>query len=64
MSSHRTRDDTRLRRLALVVLAGVLVELATLVWTHPTAFLAFAGLGVATVGVGITIYLWSLASPG
>ena len=63
MSSNGALPQTRLRRLALVILAGVLIEVTSIVWIHPTAFLVFAGLGATTTGVGIVIYLWSLASP-
>lgn len=55
----------RLRLAALCVGVGLAIEIATLGWAHPTAFLAFAGLGGGLVALGVGIYLWTIlkASP-
>jgi hypothetical protein len=44
---------------ALIVL-GLLVEIVSLVWFHPLAFVLFAFVGVALIGSGIVVYLASL----
>ena len=44
---------------ALVIL-GLLVEIASLLWFHPLSFLLFAFVGASLTGLGILIYLVSL----
>ncbi|MGC2331176.1 MAG: hypothetical protein WA581_06970 [Candidatus Acidiferrales bacterium] len=44
---------------ALIVL-GLLVEIVSLLWFHPLAFVLFAFLGVVLIGLGIVVYLASL----
>ena len=52
----------RFRLSGLLIAAGLAVEATTLLWRHPTAFLAFAGIGATLVGVGVLLYLYSLAT--
>lgn len=52
----------RLRTSGILVGLGLAVEGFTLLWSHPTAFLAFLFLGAVLVGAGVLIYLWTLAS--
>lgn len=50
-------------RLAGALLAcGLIVEITTLIWSHPTAFLAFAFLGATLAGAGVLVYLYALAA--
>jgi hypothetical protein len=44
---------------ALVIL-GLLIEIATLLWFHPLAFVLFAFVGASLTGLGILVYLASL----
>jgi hypothetical protein len=44
---------------ALVIL-GLLVEIASLLWFHPLAFVLFAFVGASLIGLGILVYLASL----
>jgi hypothetical protein len=44
---------------ALIIL-GTLVELASLIWFHPLAFVLFAFVGTPLTGLGVLIYLASL----
>ena len=44
-----------------LIVAGLLVELATLFWTHALSFLLFTSVGVGLVGAGILLYLIGLA---
>jgi len=52
----------RLRLSGTLVGLGLAVEALTLLWAHPTAFLAFLFLGATLVGAGVLVYLWSLVS--
>lgn len=54
----------RFRLAGSLIAAGLLVEISTLIWSHPTAFLAFAFVGVTLSGAGVLLYLYALvASP-
>lgn len=64
MTPISTRLAKRLRVAGLLVLFGLLVELTTLHWSHPTAFLFFLLLGGSLIGVGILLYLYSLSAGG
>jgi hypothetical protein len=44
---------------ALIVL-GLLVEIISLLWFHPLAFVLFAFVGVVLIALGILVYLASL----
>jgi hypothetical protein len=54
--------DRRLRQAGFLIALGLLVELLTLAWNSPIAFLVFLGLGGLLIFAGILIYLWSLVS--
>ena len=62
MKVYMTRLEQRLRIAGILVLAGLLVELITLKWSHPTAFLFFLMLGGSLMALGILFYLFSLVS--
>lgn len=53
----------RLRLAGMFVIAGLLVQGLSLVWSHPLSFLAFLGIGCVAVFVGIVVYLFALVSP-
>jgi hypothetical protein len=55
-----TRMERRLRLSGSLVLAGLLVEAASIVWFTPLAFLAFAIGGGLLVAAGVVIFLTSL----
>lgn len=57
-----SRIEKRLRLAAIFVVAGLAVELASLPFIHPLAFMAFVCIGCALVAVGIVIYLISLVT--
>jgi hypothetical protein len=52
--------EKRLRIAASLVSAGLLVELMTLFWSHPTTFLVFLLLGGSLIVLGVLVYLLSL----
>ncbi len=62
MNSQPTKIERQIRLAGILVIAGLLVELVTLRWSHPTAFLFFLLLGGALMALGIAIYLLSLVS--
>ena len=57
-----TPIEKRLRVAGLFVAAGLLVELLSLPWIHPLAFMAFVCIGCVWVAVGVLIYLVSLVT--
>ena len=62
MNPPLTNVQKRIRMAGIFVIAGLVVELITLRWSHPTAFLFFLLVGGALMMVGILIYLLSLVS--
>jgi len=54
--------EGKLRRAALVIAAGLLLQFLSLLPLHPLAFIAFVGLGVPVMGVGVILFLLSLVS--
>jgi len=54
--------NKRLRISGMLVGLGLAVEAFTLLWSHPTAFLAFMFLGATLVGAGVLVFLWSVVS--
>ena len=51
---------TRLRRAGLLVAAGLLLDLLSLLPIHPLAFIAFVGLGVPITAAGMVYFLLGL----
>jgi len=62
MKIQSPKIERRIRQAGILLIAGLLVELVTLRWSRPTAFLFFLLLGGALMAVGIVIYLFSLVS--
>lgn len=54
--------ERRLRIAGILVLLGLLVEVAGLCWSEPAAFLIFAFIGIPIASLGILFYLWSLTA--
>lgn len=61
MTSQATRLERRLRRSGILVAIGLVAELISLLWNHPTAFFLFTGAG-ALMAAGVVLYLYSLAA--
>lgn len=57
-----SRMEKRIRVAAVLLIIGLLIEVISLQWAHPTAFLVFAFIGGAFIGLGILIFLFSLVS--
>jgi hypothetical protein len=58
----RNKMQSRLRISGIFILLGLIVEAASLQWSHPTAFLLFAFIGGPLEAFGIVIFLYSLVS--
>ncbi|MGH9712175.1 MAG: hypothetical protein ACRD5M_02630 [Candidatus Acidiferrales bacterium] len=43
-----------------LVIAGLLLEVVSLLWFHPLAFVLFAFVAAVLIGLGILVYLMSL----
>ena len=54
--------EKRVRLAALLICAGLLVQLITLVRIHPLAFMAFILIGCPLVLAGVLLYLYSIVS--
>ena len=50
----------RIRLSALLVAAGLLGVIISLYWSHPLAFMTFAGSAALLVGGGVLVYLLAL----
>jgi hypothetical protein len=62
MKTQSTNIERRIRLAGILLIAGLLVELVTLRWSRPTAFLFFLLLGGALMALGIVVYLLSIVS--
>ena len=43
-----------------LIILGLLVEIVSLLWFHPLAFVLFAFVGASLIALGILVYLASL----
>lgn len=57
-----TKMERRVRISGTLVLVGLLVELTSLAWSHPTTFILFLMPGALLIALGILLYLFSLVS--
>ena len=52
--------QTFIRVASVLIILGAAVELVSLRWVHPLAFVLFAFVAVSLIGLGVLIYLASL----
>ncbi len=55
-----------LRASSSLIIAGLVVEIASLFWFHPLSFVLFVFVGALLIALGVIVYLASLvfaASP-
>ena len=57
-----TTIERRIRWSGGLILSGLMVQMLTLLWTHPLAFMAFLLIGCPLVGAGMLLFLYSLVS--
>ena len=56
--------ESRIRWAGELVVAGLVVQLFTMYWAHPLAFMAFLIIGCPLMLAGILLYLYSLVARG
>jgi hypothetical protein len=49
--------ETKLRRASLIIALGLLLQFLSLLPLHPLAFIAFVGIGVPVMAVGVIMFL-------
>jgi hypothetical protein len=54
--------ERRIRWAGVLVALGLLIQLATLAWTHPLSFIAFLTVGCPLEGAGVLYFLYTLVS--
>jgi hypothetical protein len=64
MKFHKLGIQTFIRIASVLIILGAVVELVSLRWVHPLAFVLFAFVAVSLIGLGILIYLASLVFAG
>jgi len=52
--------ERALRISGILLILGIAIEIISLLWEKPLAFLLFVGIGGALTFVGIVVYLYSL----
>jgi len=52
--------DLRIRRAAQLVLAGLVIQLATTLYWTPLTFVLFTMLGVPLVLLGVAVYVFTV----
>jgi hypothetical protein len=57
-----TTIERRVRWSGLLVVAGLVLQMLTLLSIHPLAFVSFLLLGCPLVAAGMLLYLYSLVS--
>jgi hypothetical protein len=61
-------DQIGIRRLlrisSALVIAGLVLEIVSLLWFHPLSFVLFAFIAATLIGLGILVYLASVVFAG
>lgn len=60
MNFHEIGIRRLLQISSALVILGLLVEIASLLWFHPLAFVLFVFVGASLICLGILVYLVSL----
>jgi len=60
MNLRQMGEQRLLQVSSALVILGLIVEIISLVWIHPLAFVLFAFVGASLIGLGILVYLASL----
>jgi hypothetical protein len=56
--------ERRMRAAALAVMLGLAVELISLAWHSPSAFIVFVGLGGLLMATGMLLFLLTIVKRG
>ena len=54
--------ERRIRWSGMLIVLGLLLQMLTLLWTHPLAFMCFLTIGCPLVAAGMLLFLYSLVS--
>ena len=54
--------ERRIRWSGILIVVGLLLQMLTLLWTHPLAFMCFLMIGCPLVAAGMLLFLYSLIS--
>ena len=54
--------ERRIRWSGMLIVLGLLLQMLTLLWTHPLAFMCFLMIGCPLVVAGMLLFLYSLVS--
>jgi hypothetical protein len=54
--------EHKIRWSGRLIVIGLVVQMLTLLWTHPLAFVCFLLVGCPLVGAGILFFLYSLVT--
>lgn len=54
--------ERRIRWSGISIVLGLLLQMLTLLWTHPLAFMCFLIIGCPLVAAGMLLFLYSLVS--
>jgi hypothetical protein len=52
--------ETKLRRASLIIALGLSLQFLSLLPLHPLAFMAFVGIGVPVMAVGVILFLLAI----
>ena len=55
-----TRTESRLRLASLLVGAGLIVALVSMIWSHPLSFMLFLFAGMPICAAGAILYLLTI----
>jgi len=56
--------ESRLRLSGALVMLGIVIEIASLTWRHPTAFIVFVAGGGVFMAAGMFWFLYTIVSRG
>lgn len=56
--------ESRIRLAGVLVGVGLVIQMLTLLWIQPLAFVAFLVLGCPILAAGVLLFLYSLVSVG
>jgi hypothetical protein len=54
--------ERRIRRAGLLIVCGLVIQMITLIFVHPLAFMAFLLISCPLVAIGIVLFLYSIVS--
>jgi len=64
MMQTRASISRELKIAGILLIAGLLITIVSLIWRAPLAFLLFAGVGGLLIPAGIVVYLFSVVGAG